>query len=785
MSEFYKNKDLDNYIITLLGYTKIFNNNGNRHTNWFLWNRFKDVFETIGYKCEWVELKDLIRKDEKRLFITWNEPSGLELYQSGQLTDSDLIFQRLTSLGKGMNDVNWTDNPKKWYIEWNWPIYRTVEYLYELGVNIYGFGCPTDINAFPEKKRICEKLKDRIHYITWGSTALNWNQIKNCQPVINNLTEDITFVGSKWGKIGRGNIDSWKKYIEPFEQDCQYQFKHYGGNGKKMISDTEMINILQKSKLCPIMHNSACQAEQGLQDRFYTVFLSGRFGICDNLGAINIFGNEIKDICTEDPREYYKKSIYYLQHPKEQTKYIKFIQDKIKKEFNFYRQWEKLLNNIRINSQLFSLKYSQINTNDKINKPFVDIERNNINYKDYNSQKFFNYQFKLFKNLDRSNYFKLKYKLNLFNNSLVLLRCDKNTYRISIYNNDIFINNVLYRTMGKNNLTLKIFTINDNFNKVYFNDHFLLNIDNIKDIEIPNKQFYSCSINLPISLINLDYETLINLDYHLSKLISYPYQINILHIDNNIDLLDNIVLENINLNYIYVNNPYNFNLGYCRNLYKFLCLSKNILFLDVDIPLEKEQIDIMISQLLDYDIVKPYNKKLIHLSREEKYQYLKTPLIPNKDPIYLFTITGGNTLFKEKVLQDCGGYEELNCYGGEDRFLDVMILKKGYKVKKNEFNLVHLWHAKLFLKGEKRAESLVLQAKLKEFNLKYYNCTLNLNGLSLKDWIKGKTDIHCECQHKEHNVDNLILHKKKFNFNLNLFLNNQYQDSINLKPELI
>ena len=44
MSEFYKNKDLDNYIITLLGYTKI-NNNGNRHTNWFLWNRFKDVFD--------------------------------------------------------------------------------------------------------------------------------------------------------------------------------------------------------------------------------------------------------------------------------------------------------------------------------------------------------------------------------------------------------------------------------------------------------------------------------------------------------------------------------------------------------------------------------------------------------------------------------------------------------------------------------------------------------------------------------------------------------------------
>ena len=56
--EFKKNNSLDDYVITLLGYTKI-KKDGSRHTNWFPWNRFKDVYETIGYKCEWIELNQL------------------------------------------------------------------------------------------------------------------------------------------------------------------------------------------------------------------------------------------------------------------------------------------------------------------------------------------------------------------------------------------------------------------------------------------------------------------------------------------------------------------------------------------------------------------------------------------------------------------------------------------------------------------------------------------------------------------------------------------------------
>ena len=345
-NDFKVNNQIKDYIITLLGYN-IIKNDGSRHTNWFPWNRFKDVYETIGYKCEWTSLDKLERRNEKRIFITWNEPTSLELYQSGKILKDDIIFQKLTSLGKGMNDENWTNNPKKWCEEWHWPIYRTVEYLYDLGLNIYAFGCKTDINLFSEKKRICEKLKDRIHWISWGGTPFNWEEIKKCTPKMDTLVDDINFVGSKWGKIGRGNIDAWEKYIQPFESDnCNYKFNQYGGIGNNMVTDNEMVEILKKSKICPIIHAPSWQAERGIQDRFYTVFLSGRFGICDNLGAIDIFGEEIKEICTEDREEYYKKSIYFLENHEKQIKYIELIQNKIKEKYNFYRQWESVLNNI-------------------------------------------------------------------------------------------------------------------------------------------------------------------------------------------------------------------------------------------------------------------------------------------------------------------------------------------------------------------------------------------------------------------------------------------------------
>jgi hypothetical protein len=216
-----------------------------------------------------------------------------------------------------------------------------LETYVDLGYNIYGFGCKSTFEQFPEKKRICEKLKDRIFWITWGGTPFNYNEIMNSKAKIHNLEDKIGFVGSRWGKIGRGNIDAWDKYIIPLEK--QFDFKKYGGLDAKMVSDNEMKNILTKHKICPIIHAPSWQAERGIQDRFYTVFLSGRFGICDNLGAIDIFGDDIKDICCEDPKEYFEKTKYYFENIKEQEKYINLIQNKIKEKYNFYIQWYNIM----------------------------------------------------------------------------------------------------------------------------------------------------------------------------------------------------------------------------------------------------------------------------------------------------------------------------------------------------------------------------------------------------------------------------------------------------------
>jgi len=135
-----------------------------------------------------------------------------------------------------------------------------------------------------------------------------------------------------------------KKYIEPFvKQNCKYKFNQNGDIGNKIIIDNEIVKLFQKSKLCPIIHDPLWQVEKGLQDLFYTVFLCGRFGICDNLGAVTIFGDEIKDICEINQKKYFDKSSYYLKNIKEQEKYIRYIQKKIKSKYNFYIQWYNIL----------------------------------------------------------------------------------------------------------------------------------------------------------------------------------------------------------------------------------------------------------------------------------------------------------------------------------------------------------------------------------------------------------------------------------------------------------
>lgn len=334
-----------NHVVTLLGYSKV-DPKGSRHTNWFPWNRFHDVFRTIGYTCEWTEFSNLQRSGESRIFIVWNEPTALQLFESGSLQKGDIVLQKLTSLGKGMEKVNWTEDPRAWAKRWDWPIYRTAEYLVDIGVELYAFGCATDIEISPEKKRIVTRLEDRIFWIPWGGTPFSWPKVLAAKPIMDGFLYDAAFVGSKWGRVGRGNIDAWEKYLSPFETSDEFSFSRFGGIGQKMVSDDEMVTLLQASKLCPIIHAPSWQAERGLQDRFYSVFLSGRFGICDNLGAVDLFGTFISDICTEDPTEYHEKSIHFLRNTKEQLPYVEHIQSLIKRDLNFYVSWYNILSSL-------------------------------------------------------------------------------------------------------------------------------------------------------------------------------------------------------------------------------------------------------------------------------------------------------------------------------------------------------------------------------------------------------------------------------------------------------
>jgi hypothetical protein len=337
---------LTKYTIILLGYKEIWNGGG-RHTNWYPWNRFQEVFETLNYEIRWFSLHEFLKwndKSTRRIFICWNDPTSIELIKTGYVTKYDIILQKLTSLGKGMENINWGDDPKNYFKDWKWPLYKTVEYLFDLGLNIYGFGCKTITEPFHEKHRICDKLKERIFWITWGSTVYNQQEIKNCEPIIDYFKYDIGYIGSKWGQIGRGNIDQWNNFIEPLLQNNVVSL--WGSGLQGQISDEQTKVILKESKLCPIIHAPSWVAERGIQDRFYTVFTSGRFGVVDNEGVYDLFDTD-EVVCEVDPNKYVEKSLYYMNNPKEQFPYIEKVQKKIKKKYNFYDMWKNIIERIK------------------------------------------------------------------------------------------------------------------------------------------------------------------------------------------------------------------------------------------------------------------------------------------------------------------------------------------------------------------------------------------------------------------------------------------------------
>jgi hypothetical protein len=329
--------------IVLLGYTST----NPKHTNWYPWDRFKKVFDHLGYDNVWIEPNQIpqLNSNKRRILICWNLPDSLDLVKSGLYRKQDIIIQKLTSLSKYDSQVNWTKDPLNFFKNWRWTLYKITEELYDNGVNIYNFGCKTDIDTFPEKKRICDKLKDRQFWIPWGSSLYDWSEIQNMKPIIGNFKYDIGFVGSLWGTVGRGNIDSWSDFIKPLLN--KYPNNHLAGVGQPnpTADDETHKSILKYSKLCPIVNAPSWQVEKGVQDRFWTVFTTGRFGVVDSEGIYDFF-NEDEVVCETDPGEYVKKSIYYLENIDKQKPYILKVQERIKNEYNYYNTWKNILDKI-------------------------------------------------------------------------------------------------------------------------------------------------------------------------------------------------------------------------------------------------------------------------------------------------------------------------------------------------------------------------------------------------------------------------------------------------------
>ena len=86
--------------------------------------------------------------------------------------------------------------------------------------------------------------------------------------------------------------------------------------------------------------------EGGVQDRFWSVFASGRFGVVDNDGVYEFF-NEDEVVCETSAENYIEKSNYFIKNPEKQLPYIEKILSRIKSEYNWYHTWHTILKNIK------------------------------------------------------------------------------------------------------------------------------------------------------------------------------------------------------------------------------------------------------------------------------------------------------------------------------------------------------------------------------------------------------------------------------------------------------
>mgnify|MGYP003636080183 CR=1 FL=1 len=336
----------DKVVIYLLGYTLKHSYN----TCYWPWLRFKSVFDYLGYECHWVEKEDIKEHPGKRrIFITWCEPDTTVLINEDIYKPEDIILHKLVLYGNYDSGQNWgvtLEETTEYLKNFRWSQYKILEDVYDAGINVYGFGAKTEHIGFGEKERIVEKMKGRIFGVPWGSSLYNYDEIQNAKPVMKGLEHDISWVGSIWGKPGRGNMDSIQSFLQPLIDTPNLKLNIAGeGTPKGIINNEEHKAILRTGKICPIINAPSWKIEQGVMDRFWTVFTTGRFGVVDTPGVYKFF-DEDEVVVATSPEEYIELSKYYIKNVDKQLPFIEKVQKRIKEEYNWYSTWKNILENI-------------------------------------------------------------------------------------------------------------------------------------------------------------------------------------------------------------------------------------------------------------------------------------------------------------------------------------------------------------------------------------------------------------------------------------------------------
>lgn len=333
-------------IIYLLGYKR-------GHTHTYPQSRFNEVLSFLGFDTRWVDIKEVDPSTKNRIFICWDDPNSYNLVQEGHYKSGDIILQKVTALVPAYRShahLNWGETKQSaiaFLKSIDWSAYEMIHNLLNENVNIYGFGCNTSYREFPKKNLLVNELlkSNRLFYHPWGPCLYNKKELDSAIPIMDNFKFDIGYVGSIWGVKGRGNIDTISEFLVPLLKNKKSAL---GGNGAPLgpVSNDQHKDILKYSKLCPIVNALVWNMEKGVQDRFWSVFASGRFGVVDNEGVYSFF-NKNEVVCCTDPEDYIEKSEYYLSNPEKQLPYIKNILSRIKNEYNWYNTWSTILNNIK------------------------------------------------------------------------------------------------------------------------------------------------------------------------------------------------------------------------------------------------------------------------------------------------------------------------------------------------------------------------------------------------------------------------------------------------------